>query len=540
MREWLYNTLDISFDVARNIILDILSSLAVLHRSGFVWGALTPDSILIENGPDGVPIPVLTGFDYGYSSDPNYLTECDPPESHVKERKFLTVSADLFALGVVASMILSSSRSAPEFNNETISFQIPQIAPKLNSKHLFLFLMQLITKHPDRRCHAGHLLLHPYFTIDRSPIATGQQNVQISPTFKNFISNLYHKRKVSSGIMIAEVDVTVNLVQQFMDIFYQTPDPDMIKPFIPVTLKESTVFIDPITMFFRQLLAFKDFLQPTRTDHSSKDKTARWYMPSKNSRIHLSYYQAMGRLLCKLVVDGYPVPTVFPVAFFKLLTSRSCSMADLESCDPKLAVQFYLNPKLKDDLFLQGEVDKFFIHGRQLQFNSIQEGFYQANFDLQKLSPLELVDLFYGKTNDELCGNALLSYVVFDGFVGPEDMQTVEFFWMWINSLDITTLRQFLLFTSGHYTLPTNILVPEKASSCPRRFMEGKTVPTLIFIHRVNKRNIYRPFVHHLELPIFSDFNSFKSNITSMMDDWLRSEGLSITLQEAIPIATHS
>ena len=210
----------------------------------------------------------------------------------------------------------------------------------------------------------------------------------------------------------------------------------------------------------------------------------RLYLPSgKKEGASLESFEALGKVLAKVVFDGQTILTPFPESFFKCLLGLAVSFRDLEDYDPQLYRQLYANvlnktltleysEALSLDFFglvpngekrivtesnkreyLKLVAQKKLVVDRGSQFQAIVKGFSVFNFrkHMGRFNAKDLMVLLSGPA--EISADMILLNMNFR-HGNWRNSSTIDMIKRYIRSMDSNKRNKFLQFATGSPSLP--------------------------------------------------------------------------------------
>ncbi|EGC34029.1 hypothetical protein DICPUDRAFT_153832 [Dictyostelium purpureum] len=245
-------------------------------------------------------------------------------------------------------------------------------------------------------------------------------------------------------------------------------------------------------------------------------------------------FKVLGRVFLKAVIDGKPIPDVFPPSFFKYLLNIKPNLQDLEVYDPQLALSFkkvlvldniedYLTTTFeglieggenievtdsnKED-FIQKNIERVLVDCRQSKLEAFKSGFMSIeslNAHFALFSPTELQLL--------MCGNTLVDASVLQKsfkFIGfPDSSNTPKFFCKVIEEMSQDELHLFLRFLTGMVVIP----------------LQGLEKPlSIINVPKSEKLPCAHTCSYQLDLPDYNDLDLLKRKLIQMLE-WVEGFG---------------
>ena len=520
LRGWIFSSNAVSFAEIQSVFRAILEALHVVHQNGLAWSHLTLDTIAIYSDEFDVLRPVLNGFDFSFDGDDVLPNEA--PECHIENRRVRTYATNMFDFASMMIECISVNHAPPELDEQKREFIIPQFEARLNSKFVLDLFMRLVRKSPDPRCHSSFILRHPYFTMDQGmQLTDGLELKTISQPLADLYAEWAAKHRQYQGVLLWEVDTSGDLLDQVLTNIEFTPTRDFYRPLLYTPIDETILDtgqrLNMMELLTQKLLA-SDLLIILPSGRQQPHHN--FVMPNPKAP-HKTMF-ALGRLLLKSILDGTPLQLNFPPAFFKMLLMKPITMTDYETCFPEKCL----------DMFLEGaEVEEYSSIMRseivipfQAVITEMRMGLCaEPGNALIKISPLDLQSLFHYNVADNLTSDRFRSFVVFDGF--DEYEAAIELFWMWIDGLEQTELRTFLLFATSRFFFLAEDMDPKPYRFPP--FLVDETERPLLFIHRAQGSSLVRrTLMNHIEIPICSELGQFQRKMLMAMSSWLADEYL--------------
>lgn len=525
LRDWMEKNPFAPFQKVREILYDVLQALAFLHRYNFCWGSISSESIIMvqdETDPESIR-PVLGNFDYLFGEQ---LNDTDPPEAQEAGRKLYTRPSDMFYFGQLVCEVMSTDHLVAVFKrkeNGKKDYDMPQLSAKYASKHLHILVQDLISCYPEKRICANAFIHHPYFKVDRDPTSASDQGVKTS-RLNRFYMDLF-ACTISGGVLLAEMEPSAennDIVKQWLTLGQFTPFEELDFKKVMVYSTEG-VYEDYVKIFFEQISEISnDYFIPV----SRELPHSKFVLPN-SSFTDLKKLETIGIFLRRWASDGYSIPSIFPPVFFKMLLGKTLTNADYETCYPFDSTRRYAaSTAYQDDM--NDLIKTKFTDALKQQMGAISKGFFAGQMELtfRSLSALDVAAFLHGRCNDQLSGSLLRQMTSVDGF--DLDANTLDFYWMWIDSLSDSELRKFLFYVCGRYALSE---IPVLQCGHANYVLEHSHVP-LIHLHlSYQSIEVQRPLVHHLEIPPCQDYVQLQQSIVKAMNEFLQNEDLQERLE---------
>lgn len=526
MQDWIDQNLNTSLRDVQNVFQMILSALFHCHANGIVWGGpMLLNSIEIIQDEYDRSIPILGNFDFSFSTSPT--TRYDAPECIRDGRKLRTVAADMFYFGQLLCETFSNEHMQCFYDQSLQQISIPTINPRLNCKNLPLLLRSLLSSDPLFRSTSYAFFRHPFFLPENNQNSTHHGKLSISTGAS--LGQLHGL--MCKGLSVVEVDLRTDFVNSLLLSVSKLEADEFQRPLLLVSLKGSsvdgsvdTIFI--IERFFRLLKNRGDILRPVYSESVAsfnvRNHMIRFYLPSISSSSSTMFM--LGRFLLKLIVDGYPIPPVFPSYFYGAVSDEtSLTLDDLEYGNVTAAMQQHelsTSPTFAADV-LKNSINQHLVQPIKQQIIDFRRGLLtncpQFLLSLNRFSFLQLI--YHGSDMLRFAdlSSSNLRRLVFFYNVGA-DSCLVQNFWSWIESVELEQLRRFVYFATSDYHLPTDMLVTKCGHN--RHVLASQPVPSL-FIHGSHKHGaVHRTLAHHIVVPLQLEALAFGRAMTSAIALW--------------------
>ena len=214
-------------------------------------------------------------------------------------------------------------------------------------------MSQCLATEPYQRPSARAALLHPYFLCKAAAPAVAEQVALFDPEstpIKNLFDDINNEKSKYSGNIVVEVDPNREYVDQILDVFEKIAADDFWKPFTIIEASESYQQsrrpFNPTLLFFQCIVNKNEMLVSCQNmangilclqgQYLSRFPT---FLPNPKYQ-NLARLRALGCFLAKCVIDGKPIPPIFPPSFYKYLLGKKCHFVDLEAYNPNMALEF--------------------------------------------------------------------------------------------------------------------------------------------------------------------------------------------------------
>jgi hypothetical protein len=275
---------------------------------------------------------------------------------------------------------------------------------------------------------------------------------------------------------------------------------------------------------------------------SDKHTTVHPFINSNINSDHLLYFKFLGRILAKVIIEGYNLGIYFDKSVYKYLLSKKCDLSDLEEIDYQyynsliwirdnpidgilnLTFSFENNEFgacLIEDLIPNGKnisvndqnkneyidlvVQRKLTKNVELQLNAIKEGLFE-------LIDEDLISIF---TENELelliCGIPEINVedwqnnTIYNGY--SKNSRNIVWFWRAVNGFTPDEKAKLLQFCTGSTRVPFDGFINLQGNSGTQKFS----------IHKVSSDSVRLPSAHtcfnQLDLPEYSTYDDLRRSV---------------------------
>ncbi|CAF2249964.1 unnamed protein product [Rotaria magnacalcarata] len=261
---------------------------------------------------------------------------------------------------------------------------------------------------------------------------------------------------------------------------------------------------------------------------------------------HIKYFRFIGRIIGMAIYHGKLLEAFFIRPFYKMLLSKSITLADMESVDreyyqslkyildndpAELDLYFVVSEEVLGDLrehelktdgqniqlteqnkqeYIELVIKYRFIQRIVTQMNAIKQGF-------QDILPLDSIKMFDEKEVEflisglgEINVNDWRTYAIYKGGYTPENA-VIQWFWKAIGSFNTEERTRFLQFVTGTSRLPMNGFRELWGSSGPQLF----TIET--WGDRTKLPRAHTCF-NRLDLPPYENYQELRQKLVQAME----------------------
>ncbi|CAF2136027.1 unnamed protein product [Rotaria magnacalcarata] len=261
---------------------------------------------------------------------------------------------------------------------------------------------------------------------------------------------------------------------------------------------------------------------------------------------HIKYFRFIGRIIGMTIYHGKLLEAFFIRPFYKMLLSKSITLADMESVDreyyqslkyildndpAELDLYFVVSEEVLGDLrehelktdgqniqlteqnkqeYIELVIKYRFIQRIVTQMNAIKQGF-------QDILPLDSIKMFDEKEVEllisglgEINVNDWRTYAIYKGGYTPENA-VIQWFWKAIGSFNTEERTRFLQFVTGTSRLPMNGFRELWGSSGPQLF----TIET--WGDRTKLPRAHTCF-NRLDLPPYENYQELRQKLVQAME----------------------
>ena len=361
--------------------------------------------------------------------------------------------------------------------------------PETKNPRLRELLASILQVEPKNRMSAQACTAHPYFTVsfareihESGNIISTEEKIN---TFRSHLSTLPRPDAVQFLRLRRS-----HLVYDVLDRFKSFSVGNLQKRLIVMYENEPGVDAGGLTKdmfcrFFDGLMSSNlGFFECCSEASAGKRSKGRVYLPcGKANAASDAAFEALGKLLAKVIFDGQTICAPFPESFFKCLLGLPVSFRDLEEYDPELYHQLYANilnksltPEYSQALsldfygliengedrvvtesnkreYLRLTAKQKLIGERAKQFEMLKRGFNVFRFEnhLKRFNAADLLMLVSGPS--EITAEMVIQNIDFS-HGNWRNSKTLEHIQQYIFSLDRSKIKRFLQFATGSPNLP--------------------------------------------------------------------------------------
>ena len=363
--------------------------------------------------------------------------------------------------------------------------------PETSNPRLRELLASLLQINPNDRPTAQACTAHPYFAVSFAREIHESGNIISTKekilSFRNYL-NTFDRPDAVQFLRVRRQF----LVEDVLDKFKVFKRGHLQKRLIVMYENEPGVDAGGLTKdmycrFFDSLMSpKKGFFECAESGggRSTASSRGQLFLPSgKKGGPSLDSFEALGKVLAKVIFDGQTILTPFPESFFKCLLGQSVSFKDLEDYDPQLYRQLYANVLNKQltpeyaqalsldfhELMSNGEnrlvtdsnkreylkliARKKLVVDRGAQFQAIVKGFNIFSFgkNLRRFNAKDLMVLLSGPS--EISAEMILRNMNFR-HGNWRNSSTIDMIKRYIRSMGADKRKKFLQFATGSPSLP--------------------------------------------------------------------------------------
>ena len=424
--------------------------------------------------------------------------------------------------------------------------------PETKNPRLRELLASLLRVNPQERLTAQACTAHPYFTVSFAREMHESGNIisteeKIS-TFRNYLDTFDRPDAVQFLRVRRQ-----HLVDDVLDKFKKFKCGHLQKRLIVMYENEPGVDAGGLTKdmycrFFERLMSpKKGFFECVESGggRAATSARGRLYLPSgKKPGPSLESFEALGKVLAKVVFDGQTIVTPFPESFFKCLLGLSVSFRDLEDYDPQLYRQLYANVLNKQltveyaqalsldfyGLVSNGEKrivtdsnkreylklvsQKKLVVDRGAQFQAIVKGFSVFKFrkHMTRFNAKDLIVLLSGPA--EITADMILMNMNFR-HGNWRNSSTIDMIKRYIRSMNTQQRMKFLQFATGSPSLPLGGLGQRSEE-------ENPSMGRITFTRLPKSKRL--PEAHTcfncIDLPDYMDYELLKKSFDTAIDGY--------------------